>query len=186
MNDLKLYYLLLGCTPAGRHTEQHDVFFCIGESLSAIKNDIAAFWPDAGRIHIDAWREVTNVDGYEVIISEQSEAKAKAENLFFINLGGYLPGSFEEHHYKLLAVAKDMSGAIKAAKRTKFYVDYNTEDKNGVSHVDNKYGVDVDEIFNVKDILPAAQKPKYSIQLFKKEELPEDELHIGYFKWSDI
>mgnify|MGYP003599676130 FL=1 len=183
---MKLFYILLGCTPAGRHTEQHDVFFCIGESLSAIKNDIAAFWPDAGKIHIDAWREVTTVDGYEVAVCERNNAMRKEENLFFINLGGYLPGSFEEHHYKLLAVAKDMGEVVQQAKRTKFYIDYNTDDKKGVSHVDNKYGVDVDEIFNVEDILPSVQKKKFAIQLHQKQELPKDELHIGYLKWSEL
>ncbi|OJU26495.1 MAG: hypothetical protein BGN92_05680 [Sphingobacteriales bacterium 41-5] len=185
-SNLKLFYLLLGCTPANRHTEQHDVFFCIGESLSLIKEDIAAFWHDGGKIHIDCWREVASVDGYEVSICDRDDAEEKSENLFFINLGGYLPDSFEEHHYKLLTVTKDMAGAVSKAKQTKFYIDYNTDDKKGVSHVDNKYGVDVDEIFNVEDILPQHQKEKFAIQLTKKENLTEDQLHIGYLKWSNI
>ncbi|MGN6440105.1 MAG: DUF1543 domain-containing protein [Agriterribacter sp.] len=32
--------LLLGCKPAGRHTEQHDVFFGIGASLKDLIPDI--------------------------------------------------------------------------------------------------------------------------------------------------
>jgi hypothetical protein len=28
--ELKLYMLMLGCTPAGRLTEQHDIFFELG------------------------------------------------------------------------------------------------------------------------------------------------------------
>ena len=184
-NSLKLFYILLGCTPEGRHTEQHDVFFCIGESLAAVKPDIAAFWPDAGKIHIDCWREVNYVDGYEISIVEKDN-EAKEMNLFFINLGGYLPRSFEEHHYKLLAVAEDMGTAVHIAKQTDFYLQYNTTDKKGTSHVDNKYGVDVDEIFNVEDILPQQQKQKFSIVLKKKDNLPEDELHIGYLKWDKI
>jgi hypothetical protein len=37
MNDLKLYMLLLGCKPAGRNTEQHDLFFGMRASLSDVK-----------------------------------------------------------------------------------------------------------------------------------------------------
>ncbi|MFT4092970.1 MAG: DUF1543 domain-containing protein [Niabella sp.] len=182
----KLFCLLLGCTPPGRHTEQHDVFFCIGESLHTIIPDIKNFWPDAGKIHIDSWREVTTVEGYKIEVAEKIAANEKANNLFFINLGGYLPGSFEEHHFKLLTVANDMSEAIRHAKQTRFYSDYNTEDKSGISHVDNKYGVDVDEVFNVQDILPAYQKEKFSIKISRGENLTEDALHIGYLKLDKV
>ncbi|MFV0605026.1 MAG: DUF1543 domain-containing protein [Niabella sp.] len=186
MKKYKLFYLLLGCTPIGRHTEQHDVFFCIGESLSSLKHYIAAFWPDAGKIHIDAWREVTNVDGYAIKVFERKEAASKNENLFFINLGGYLPNSFEEHHYKCLAIAKDIGAAIQAAKQTPFYKQYNTPNGKAVSHVDDKYGVDVDEVLNVEDILPATQKGKFMLQILKEDTQQPDELHIGYLKWDNI
>lgn len=41
--------------------------------------------------------------------------------LFFVNLGGYQQGSFEEFHYKLLIVATSQAEAISQAKRSKFY-----------------------------------------------------------------
>ncbi|GAB3425054.1 DUF1543 domain-containing protein [Niabella aquatica] len=182
----KLFYLLLGCTPPGRHTEQHDVFFGIANNLKDIIPDIRQFWPDAGKIHIDSWREVTAVDGYRISVLEKTIPAPKKQNLFFINLGGYLPGSFEEHHYKLLTVADDMAKAILNAKQTGFYRTYNTEDKKGVSHVDNKYGVDVDEVFNVQDILPFVQKERFTIAISKEEGLIEDELHIGYLKLDKV
>src|ERR1700740_3418323 len=98
---LKLYMLLLGCTPSGRHTEQHDVFFAIGESLKSLVTDIVAFWPEAnGRIHIDAYREVTLVDGYKVTVTDRdSKSDPGEERLFFINLGGYKRGLFDEPHF---------------------------------------------------------------------------------------
>ena len=40
------------------------------------------------------------------------------DKLFFINLGGYKPGDFEEYHYKTLTVAQSMAQAVKAAKQT--------------------------------------------------------------------
>ncbi len=58
---------MLGCTPKGRHTEQHDIFFGIGGAIKDLKQDIIDFWPEAkGKIHLDAFREVTNVDGYQI------------------------------------------------------------------------------------------------------------------------
>jgi len=40
---LKLFMLLLGCKPPGRHTEQHDVFFGIARSLRDLVPEIQAF-----------------------------------------------------------------------------------------------------------------------------------------------
>ncbi len=182
----KLFYVLLGCTPRGRHTEQHDVLFCIGKDLKDLIPCIQNFWPGAGKIHIDCWREVNWVESYQISVIEKQAPVQKEEHLFFINLGGYLPGSFEEHHFKLLTVAPDMAKAIQNAKQTNFYKNYNTEDKRGVSHVDNKYGVDVDEILNVEDILPADQKEKFAIHITKTDGQNEDKLHIGYLKLEQI
>ncbi|MFV8358664.1 DUF1543 domain-containing protein, partial [Flavobacterium sp. XS1P32] len=51
--ELKLYMLMLGCTPAGRLTEQHDIFFGIGKSLKDLIPQIKNFWPEAkGKLHI--------------------------------------------------------------------------------------------------------------------------------------
>jgi len=183
---LGIFCLILGCTPANRHTEQHDVFFCIGASLKDILPEIKDFWSDAGSIHIDCWREVNLVDGYKISIEEKTNEQTKKNNLFFINLGGYQPHSFEEHHHKILTVADNMACAISSAKQSDFYLRYNTDDKMGASHVDDKYGVDVDEILNVQDILPPAQKARFSIVISKEINLPEDELHIGYLKLSLI
>src|SRR5471030_220176 len=98
MDDLKLYMLLIGCTPPGRHTEQHDVFFCIGTSMKGLIPDIIDFWPEAeGQMHVDGWREVNLVDGYEIkVVDRNADNTAKERQLFFINLGGYKQGVFDE------------------------------------------------------------------------------------------
>ncbi|WP_413667370.1 DUF1543 domain-containing protein [Mucilaginibacter sp. Mucisp86] len=69
MENLKLFMLMLGCKPPGRHVEQHDVFFGIAPSLGDLVPEIQAFWPEPEKIHIDAWREVNAVDGYAVKIT---------------------------------------------------------------------------------------------------------------------
>jgi len=186
MEEYKLFYLLLGCTPPGRYTEQHDVFFCIGKELAAIIPDIKNFWPEAGgKIHIDAWREVTAVNGYRIRVEERRSRNEQPEQLFFINLGGYRPGSFEEYHHKLLAVAAGMGAAVQQAKQTAFFKDYNAA-ANAVSHVDNKYGVDVDDVFNVEEILPADQKARFMLAITREDALSEDRIGIGYLKLDKL
>lgn len=182
MEELKLYMILLGCKPAGRNTEQHDLFFGIGSSLSDVKNDIIDFWKEAnGKVHIDGWKEVTAVDGYQIeVVNKEDVSSLQKEKLFFINLGGYRQNEFEEFHYKMLTVATDKGTAIQKAKQTAFYK--HTGFAGATSHIDDKYGIDVDDIYEIGDILPSHLKAQYRIQLMKVNDLQEDELHLGYLK----
>ena len=89
MKPVKLFMLLLGSKPQQRNTEQHDVFFSIGSELKDLLPEIYAFWPEAQqKIHIDAWREVTQVDGYDVTVQPKDDGTAAAPvKLFFIKCG---------------------------------------------------------------------------------------------------
>ncbi len=183
MSDLKLFMVMLGCKPPGRFTEQHDIFFGIGNSLKDLMPQMILFWKEAeGKIHIDAWRQITHIDDYEIKITERNSI-ASANNkakLFFINLGGYKPNEFEEYHYKVLTAAADKGEAVRNAKQTAFYKHCGFE--NAVSHVDDKYGIDVDDLYEIEDILPGNAKAKYCIQLSSSSQNTADELHIGYLK----
>ena len=185
-NKLKLYMIMLGCRPKGRLTEQHDIFFGIANSLKDLIPNIKQFWPEAkGQIHIDVWREVTVVDGYKIEIILKTDTSENENKLFFINLGGYKPNEFEEFHYKMLAVGQQMSDAVKKSKQTIFYKHCGFA--GATSHVDDKFGVDVDDLYNVKDILELDLKQKYNIQISKSEiSIANDELNIGYLKLEKI
>lgn len=174
--------VLMGCRPKGRLTEQHDIFFGVAASLKELIPALKEAWPEAkGAIHIDAWRQLSQVDGYAIEVSERrSGEESDPPKLFFINLGGYKPGEFEEYHYKLVVAAADKGEAIRKAKQTAFY--RHAGFKGAASHVDDKYGIDVDDAFEIKDILP---NKDYCISL-KPHEAPEDELHIGYFRLDKI
>lgn len=179
----KLYFILLGCKPANRNIEQHDVLFAIAPSLPATATALQEFWPEGvAGLHIDCWREVTLVDDYRVTIVPRDHSIKNTEDiqLFFINLGGYKPGEFEEYHYKMIVAARDKTEAIQKAKETAFYK--HTGFKGAESHIDDKYGIDVDDIYQVSDILPAREKELFSINVTKREpvDIGEDELHIGY------
>jgi len=184
MESLKLYMIMLGCKPAGRHTEQHDIFFTLATSLKETIPHIKAFWPEVkDKVHLDAWREVTNVDGYQIRVVPKTTEDAE-NKLFFINLGGYRAGEFDEPHYKLLVVAPDLGSATKQAKKSAFFK--HTGIPGATAHIDDKYGVDVDDIYKIEDILPINFRENYSLSIQPVAELPEDEIHLGYFKLKTI
>ncbi len=178
----KLFMALVGCRPPGRHTEQHDVFFGIAENIRELLPAISGFWPEVkNKFHLDAWREINYVDNFAVQVVENSNQIGKNTNRpFFLNLGGYKPGEFEEFHYKMLTVAMNKSDAIGRAKQTAFY--RHTGFKTAPSHLDDQYGIDVDDMYEIKDILPALQRKTYGILLSPaKTAFAEDILRLGYF-----
>lgn len=183
----KLFMLLLGCRPAGRHTEQHDIFFGIAKELRDLIPEIKTFWKGSGKIHVDGWRIVSNVDGYTITVEEKTDEKNYDKNLFFLNLGGYKQGEFEEFHYKILSVSKDKGEAITAVKKTAFF-QHTGFGKFAASHIDDKYGVDVDDIFEIKEILSEKVKEMFTIKISKIKDasLPEDKIELGYFKLDSL
>jgi len=172
--------VMLGANPAGRTIEQHDMFFGIADEIKALKEDMYAFWPNAGQLHGDSWRRVTKVGDFKITIVPKHEATEQELKLFFLNLGGYLPDDLEEYHYKVLVVARTMAEAVKAAKKTTFYKHYGF--KGAESHIDEKYALDVDDMHKVEDLLPESAKDKYHIQITPALGEPEDALHVGYVK----
>ena len=183
MAELKLFMLMVGCRPKGRNTEQHDVLFGVGETIRDLIPQIKSFWPGSEAIHVDAWREVNYVDGFKVSVLPKEEVNGQTdeqEALFFLNLGGYKAGEFDEFHYKLLVVARTTAEATSKAKQTAFYK--HTSAKGAPSHIDDKFGVDVDDLYQVKDILLPEIKQQYRLQLSPATITTEDELHLGYFQ----
>lgn len=175
MTNPKLFMILLGCKPTGRHTEQHDIFFAIANEVKELVPAINAFWPEAkGKIHLDAYRIINHVNGYRVEVIQRSTATSAANRLFFMNLGGYQHNIFEELHYKMLMVAEEKNAAIKNAKGSEFFKQYFSP------HIDDKYGVDVDDVFDIEEVLPREMKLKYQLLFTPAHNLPEDEIVLGY------
>lgn len=183
---MKLYMIIIGCRPQGRLTEQHDVFFGIGNQLSDLIPQINAFWPEVkGKFHLDSWREVNKVGNYEIRVVDRSEHDSNELALFFLNLGGYLPNEMEEFHYKKLIVAPSLALAQHEIKQTDFYKNYNFS--GAASHIDDKYGLDIDESYNVSELIRPEDKLCYGLQITTAPiDKPEDELHIGYVPLKNI
>lgn len=187
MNMPKLFMLLLGSKAPQRNVEQHDYFFGIAESLKALVPQLKAFWPEAGKsLHVDGWREVNVVDGFQIRVSLKTETPSPDQpKLFFINLGGYQEGKLEEQHYTVLGVHEDRVQAVQESKRTIFFKSNSIKGAN--SHIDEKYGIDVDDLYRIEDILSPELKAEYNIHITRSAaELPADRIHLGYFKLDKL
>ncbi|MEK6495170.1 DUF1543 domain-containing protein [Myroides odoratimimus] len=183
----KLFMTMLGVTPPGRHIEQHDIYFGIGTQMKDLIPQIVDFWPEAGpKLHVDAWREVTSVQRHRIEVVSRETYQPNGLKLFFINLGGYKPGIFDEFHQTCLVVANSQKEAIQYVKSTDFYEEYNLPPR-GYSHVDNKYGLDVDDIYEMDEILNEDLKQQYAIKITPSiEPLTEDHIELGYMKLSSF
>lgn len=190
-----LYMIQLGGRPKGRLIEQHDIFFGVANQVNELIADINNHWPEVkNKWHIDSYRAISKVDNYAIKLVE-SNIQAECANdlkLFFINLGGYQQGSFEEFHYKLLIVADSQADAVKQAKQSEFYKQFTFKDKaspfNAASHVDDKFEVDIDDIYNVNDLIsnvkiiiePLARALDKSINVI------EDKKYVGYLSIKNL
>lgn len=187
---LKLFMVLLGSKPLKRTVEQHDYFFGIARSLQELVPQMIEFWPEAGSsLHIDGWREINHVDGYSVTVNAKSDLKTpeSGKRLFFVNLGGYQSGKLEEQHYTLLTVQEDRKGAIKTSTMTPFFKEASIASvKSASAHIDEKYGIDVDDIYRVDDVLSDETRSKYDIVLSKCADGQHDQIHLGYFKLDKL
>ncbi|TCD05673.1 DUF1543 domain-containing protein [Pedobacter frigidisoli] len=186
MPEPKLYMLLLGSKAPKRNVEQHDYFFGIANSLKELVPAIKAFWPEAGNsIHVDGWREVNVVGDYRIMVSLKTEdTKPSLKKLFFINLGGYQTNKLAEQHYIVLSVNDDRAHAVQEAKKSVFFKTNSLKGAN--AHIDEKYGVDVDDIYKIEDILSREMKEKYQIEITPSSNLAEDKIHLGYFKLDKL
>lgn len=190
-----LFMVQLGGRPKGRLIEQHDIFFGVANQVSELIDDINNHWPEVNnKWHIDSYRAITKVGNHTVklIESDNQAANDNGLKLFFINLGGYQRGSFEEFHHKLLIVAATQAEAIKQAKQSTFYKEFTFKDKdspfNAASHIDDKFQVDIDDIYDVNDLVSNIQiliEPR----IHNSHELAnadEDKEYVGYLSIKNL
>ena len=190
-----LYMIQLGGRPKGRLIEQHDIFFGVAKQVSELIDDINIHWPEVkNKWHIDSYRAITKVDDYAIkLVKSSSQVENNhALKLFFINLGGYQQGSFEEFHYKLLIVAANQAEAIKQAKQSDFYKQFTFNDKvspfNAASHIDDKFEVDIDDIYNVNDLISNVEIIIEPIVRALDDSLnvAEDKDYVGYLSIKNL
>ncbi|MCL7986555.1 DUF1543 domain-containing protein [Sphingobacterium sp. lm-10] len=180
---MELYMVVIGGKPEGRHTEQHDVFFGVGASLKDLVPQMESFWPElAGKMHIDSWRKVSKVNEFTIqVVPKTEQVEISAQKLYFVNLGGYKPEDMEEYHYKQVVVADSLAEATRLAKSSTFWKHHDS------SHIDDKYGIDVDDIYEISDLLNDSFKTNYSLKITPAPQSAiDDTLEVGYLKISKL
>ncbi|MGP4971809.1 DUF1543 domain-containing protein [Psychrobacter aquimaris] len=192
---LTLFMVQLGGRPKGRLIEQHDIFFGVAGKVNELIDDINNHWPEVNnKWHIDSYRAITKVGNHTIKLIESNNQAANNNGLklFFINLGGYQRGSFEEFHHKLLIVADNQTDAIKQAKQSEFYQQFTYKDKdtpfNAASHIDDKFEVDIDDIYNVNDLVLNIQiliEPMIN-NSHELANADEDKEYVGYLSIKNL
>lgn len=189
-----LFMVQLGGRPKGRLIEQHDMFFGVANQVSELIEDINHHWPEVkNKWHIDSYRAITKVGNHSIKLVESATSDGNnGLKLFFINLGGYQQGSFEEFHYKLLIVAATQADAVKQAKQSAFYREFTFKDKdspfNAASHIDDKFAVDIDDIYNVNDLISNLQILIEPIAHDSHElvNTDDDKEYVGYLSIKNL
>jgi len=101
----RLFAVFIGGGHPRANIELHDMRFVVGESLEATIPQLReAWWGKPGSLHIDAYAELTEVDGWQVEVVQGAAPEEPRRTLWFVNIGGYTPAMFgEQHHYLFLA-----------------------------------------------------------------------------------
>ncbi|UOP04809.1 DUF1543 domain-containing protein [Conchiformibius kuhniae] len=132
----QLYMFYLGGNAGRSNIEVHDVQFAAcadyRDALPALK---AAWFGDAGKIHIDGWQVIDWADGYDVFLSDAPDTRTGL-NLYFVNVGGYVRGRLAEAHDFALFVAESAEAAKAKALRT-LLPDHDLRHKDNLKDVDN-------------------------------------------------
>lgn len=137
MNKLFVFYV--GGSAPSSLIELHDVRFGVGETMEDTYDDLKASWwgtPDS--LHLDCWGELTSADGHNVVLKTEPPAE-DADKLWFVNLGGYDPGQFEELHKNVFVVAPNKSKAKVRALKT--ILDWKGHHKDGLFQIEHIHGV---------------------------------------------
>lgn len=142
MNSVFAVYL--GGTCKGARIEVHDLVFVLSESVKTAFPKLKELWfGDKNSVHVDAWSELSQVDGYEVSLKTPSAKSKKSLNkLYAVNVGCYNKQMFGEEHHFFFLVGQNKNEVKARAKGL-------VKDRQ-LLHVDNL--IDVDDVIELSQI----------------------------------
>ncbi len=181
--NLSLFIVVLGGRHLQSNIEIHDVRWVIGKSIEDTFPDLKKQWFGRERgLHIDSYKRVKYIDGYEIVISKCNKNKLidtqkENESLWFINLGGYNPNKMNEEHEFSLVVAKKAMDARKKAKE-KWESNFKKVHNDDHSHIKNVE--QIDDIHSIKKI------KNYCINLIYDPEKRNDKITPDWYGFMRI
>lgn len=147
--ELKLFAVLLGGKPLGCTIEQHNMFFGVATEIEDLYPAIKTFWPAAPKVHVDAYMVLDQIGDFDITPVQRDGVSPEedGDRVFFVNLGGYREGVFEELHKKLFVVACDEFTALQAVRGDPFFsecpVEPHIDDKMQLGEFDDDSPIDV-------------------------------------------
>ena len=118
----KLFLVVLGGRVKGCHIEVHDVRWVVGETIKDTISELKKQWWGLKKgLHIDSYREIKEVDGYNINICSTvptEGATLTSVKLWFVNIGAYEKNKMaEQHEYGLVVANTSFSAKAKAKKK---------------------------------------------------------------------
>jgi len=161
----RLIACVLGGTASGARTELHDVAFAVGDSLEAVHDQLLDGWfGDPRGLHVDAWCFLDSVACYRVQLAQNRTNNNL--HLYFINIGGYRPGVFAEHHAWGFFGAPNKAEAKERARQT-LLQDHEETHK--------------DDLHEIDDCLQIGRIREWHVHLTPDASAADPEVSNGYF-----
>ena len=122
-----LYLVVLGGRVGKANIEVHDVRWVVGSKIEDTYDTLRKDWFGSSKgLHIDSYKKIQYIDGHKINLKNVEKHKiAKKElvkknkprkNLWFVNIGGYIPTSMQEKHEFGLVIASNKLEAKNIAK----------------------------------------------------------------------
>ncbi len=122
-----LYLVVLGGRSEKANIELHDVRWVVGSKIEDTYDTLRKDWFGSPKgLHIDSYKKIRYIDGYKINLINFENYKLEKKqlvkknkprkNIWFVNIGGYIPTSMQEKHEFGLVIASNKLEAKKKAK----------------------------------------------------------------------
>ncbi len=122
-----LYLVVLGGRAEKANIELHDVRWVVGSKIEDTYYSLRNDWFGSPKgLHIDSYKRIQYIDGHKInLINFENDKEEKNQlvkknkskkNLWFVNIGGYIPTSMQEKHEFGLVIASNKLEAKNIAK----------------------------------------------------------------------
>ena len=141
-----LYLVLLGGRAEKANIEQHDVRWVVGAKIEDTYDILRKDWFGSPKgLHIDSYKKIEYIDGHKINLINFEDDKIDKKklikknktkkNLWFVNIGGYIPTSMQEKHEFGLVIASNKSDAKNIAK-SKWLIGCKKKHKDDIASLD--------------------------------------------------
>ncbi len=181
--DLSLFLVVLGGRASKSNIEVHDVRWVVGETINETFPTLRKEWFGKQKgLHIDSYKEIKYIDGYEIKITEANETYpedsfCRNKSLWFINLGGYTPEKMSEEHSFRLVVANSV---LQAKRKAKDCWNGNIKSKH------NDDSSEISGVYKVDDLHTINRIGNWEIKLLIDPKERNQELHPDWYGYMRI